>query len=101
MSNCHEKTNINTELNENELDEVTGGSINEITCFFTPKGGSKTINGNVWLECNSKCLGFLRVCACNGTPDCEERWHRISEDRILFPWGGANHSKKKPPNYNT
>ena len=87
-----------TELNEEDLTEVTGGSgSKENVCRFTPTGKEKFENGSMWMECNSICY----ECGCHGKSQCVKKWHRIREDKLLDPINATNHFKKRPPNYNT
>jgi len=94
--------NENTELNEEDLTEIAGGSnSNSHACRFTPTGKEKFENGYTWLECNSFCGICAGLCGCHGQGQCINKWHRINEDKLLDPINATNHYKKRPPNYNT
>ena len=90
-------------IDENELQQVTGGApqLNDSTnpgkCYFTIKPGAeaKVYKGVYSLECNSNCWG----CACHRKEWCVDRMHQIaSVTNRLLPSDKANHAKKPPSN---
>ena len=92
-------------INMDELEQATGGWIDvDVSCWFTPTGKSKDINGELWLECASTCGSFvLSRCPCHGKNDrCVDKWHKIDRsNKFLLPTGESQHFEKKPEkNYN-
>ena len=101
-----EEIEKNRELNENELEEVSGGGTeNGPNCYFTPTGEKKYVYYAERIKCNSFCGYHAWTCHCWGIPDvCKDKWHLVETSGhvdYLAPYNKSNHSKKHPPNYNT
>ena len=102
------------ELSEEQLEGVAGGGDeNGDRCYFTPteKQHTAPVPGKgfdiTWAECKSWCVGVFYDCSCHkamaeGEAICVNKWHQLqSGGPDLWPIRSFNHSKKKPPSYNT
>jgi len=94
----------NRKLNEDQLEGVAGGGTSDkYNCWFTSSGQKKTMNGDIYIRCNSWWCGTpLETCKCWNNPQCEDAWHKVyADDLWLYPSTWANHGSKAPPKYGT
>ena len=89
------------ELDEEELKAIAGGgSFSESICWFRPSGNTDKSENYILLHCDHDCYTFLSggYCGCHGTDNCQNKWHRVDNDRILAPNYSKNHKSKNPDN---
>ena len=86
------------ELGEEELENVAGGGgfDTDSKCWFHPRGRSRVIDGNTWLECDGSCRILWEDCACRHTAFCVDKWHWVHSDKYLYLKEYSNHKKKNP-----
>ena len=66
-------------LNEEQLEEVAGGSTDN-PCYFEPENPPvhKVEDGLVRVKCKSTCVApFTKTCRCHTRVHCINRWHIV------------------------
>jgi hypothetical protein len=88
--------NENKELNEEELDDVSGGFWgNDPSCFFVYDSSVPLLNNGSFLRAKCKarsCYMPFVYCNCHGNhARCEDGWHRLDTQGVppggtAYPW---------------
>ena len=75
-------------LNEEMLEDVSGGWEPEGDCFFVPEMPieKRLYDGAIMVKCASNCRPF-KHCACLGSLRCKDKYHRVTQTGTK--WGPA------------
>ena len=100
------KDHSTVELNEEDLDNVTGGAGPGEKCFFKPEHPVqlKMVGNTGWVKCGSRCVTFPFLCRCHGGKFCVDFWH-VMVQTYKHMWKPApleirNHNAQDKTAYN-